>query len=216
TPGAPQRVTPTFAVLVLAAGMSTRFGQNKLLMPFGEVPVVRRAVLAALQSAVGEVFVVTGYQREAVVAVLNDLPVTFLHNPDYATGEMLSSIQTGLRALDPTPAQAAFVALGDQPLVPAWVFRRLAQAYAQRCGSILAPMFAGQRGHPVLLGRRWWAPALSLPRATPLRTLLQAHPADIATLLVGTDAVLRDVDTPEAYAEALRLLNAGSGALRTA
>lgn len=208
-------MTSALAVLVLAAGMSARFGQNKLLLPFGGMPVVRRAVLAALEAEVGAVVVVTGHQRELVVAALQGLSVAFVDNPDYRKGEILSSIQAGLRALEPTSAQAALIALGDQPLVPAWVFRRLAQAYTQRCGSILAPIFAGQRGHPVLIDRRWWEHALALRRGTPLRTLLQAHATEVVTLQVNTDAVLRDVDTPQAYAEALAQLSAGSGAPRT-
>jgi hypothetical protein len=37
--------------------------------------------------------------------------------------------------------------------------------------------------------------------------LLKRHPEDITHLQVNTDVVLRDVDTPQAYAEALGMLS---------
>jgi CTP:molybdopterin cytidylyltransferase MocA len=42
-----------------------------------------------------------------------------------------------------------------------------------------------------------------LPDGTPIRALLQAHPQAVAHILVNTDAILLDVDTPEAYQQAL-------------
>ena len=71
--------------------------------------------------------------------------------------------------------------------------------------SIIAPRFQGQRGHPVLLHRRFFEEALALPNGAFLRELLKRHPEAVTHLQVNTDFVLRDVDTPEAYAQALAL-----------
>lgn len=215
--GIPRRLFPytsrlpmRIAAVVLAAGSAMRFGSNKLVLPFGDSTVIAHTVRVALQAGAQPVVVVTGYEQARVCAALADLPVQFAHNARYAEGEMILSAQVGLRALLETDAIAAFIVLGDMPLVPTWVFERLATAYRQRCGTVIAPMFAGQRGHPVLLGRSWWDAALALPSTAPLRTLLHEHPRAVAHVLVNTDAVLRDVDTPELYAEALQLLKARS------
>ncbi|MCS7089092.1 MAG: nucleotidyltransferase family protein [Thermoflexales bacterium] len=192
------------AAVVLAAGSATRFGQNKLLLPFGASTVIGHTVASVLRAGAQPVVVVTGHEREHVEAALAGLAVQFTHNARHAEGEMILSAQVGLRALLSTNAVAAFIVLGDMPLVPTWVFARLATAYRQRCGEIVAPMFGAQRGHPVLLGRSWWEAALALSPDVPLRALLQAHPHIVAHVLVNTDAVLRDVDTPELYAEALK------------
>jgi molybdenum cofactor cytidylyltransferase len=200
---------PFVAALVLAAGTSSRYGEaNKLLLPFGASTVLRHAVDAVLSADIGRVVVVTGHQPNDVRAVLEGAPVEFVHNPRYRQGEMISSIQAGMNRLSvavPGGARvdAALVVLGDQPLLPAWVIHRLVQAYAQRCGEIIAPKFGNVRGHPVLIGQMWWREAQALPEGAPMRDLLRAHPEAVAHVLVNTDAVIRDVDTPALYEEAL-------------
>lgn len=192
--------------IVLAAGASTRFGANKLLLPFGNSVVVQHSLRTVREVGFERIVVVTGHQSDDVRAALQHESCEFVHNPRHHEGEMISSIQAGLRHLQASDAAAALIVLGDQPLLPAWIVRALLRAYDYRCGDIVAPRYREQRGHPVLLDRRFWDEALRLPDATPMRTLLRLHPEDVATLLVNTDAVLRDVDTPALYEEALQKL----------
>ncbi len=192
------------AAVVLAAGTSSRYrGANKLLLPFRDGTVIRSTVQAVRNAGIVHLVVVTGHERERIEAALAALPVTFVHNPRYREGEMLSSIKVGLAYLEGLDVEAAFIVPGDQPLLPAWLFRRIQQAFAQGCAEIIAPKFGAMRGHPVLVARRWWPMALALPDGAQMRVLLQANPQAVAHILVNTDAVLLDVDTPEAYQQAL-------------
>lgn len=194
------------SALILAAGMSSRYvGHNKLLLPFGDGPVVRRTVQTVLTTQVDQVMVITGHDCRDIEAALAGLPVIFVHNPHYQHGEMLSSIQSGLTYLNQTAGQAndaALIILGDQPLLPAALVNRIKQAYTLGCGGIIAPRYQTLRGHPVLMARQWWAEALALSPGHNLRELLQAHTEAVSFIQVNNDTVLRDVDTPEAYAEA--------------
>ena len=195
------------AALILAAGTSSRFGANKLLLAFGDTTVVGMTVAHALRSRAHPVLVVTGHEQPAVAQALAGLPVSLAHNPDYQAGEMLSSIQAGLRYLmqnDSTP-DAVLMVLADQPLTPPAVFNRLITAFEFGCGEIIAPRFRhdGPRGHPVLIARRQWPDVLALPPGANVRDLLKARPSVVTHLAVTTDTILRDVDTPEAYQEAL-------------
>lgn len=199
------------AAIILAAGASSRYGgANKLLLPFKNGSVIRSAVSAAWKAGIARLVVVTGHERERIEAALGDLPVMFVHNPRYREGEMLSSIKAGLIHLQgDKDVEAAFITPGDQPLLPSWLFQRMLQAFNQGCGSIIAPKFGAVRGHPVLIGRQWWPAALALPDGEQMRMLLRANPRSVAHILVNTDEVLLDVDTPEAYQRALdRLGNA--------
>ncbi len=195
--------TAPFAAVILAAGLSSRYGSNKLLLPFRNSTVIHCVAQTVLRAAVEHTVVVTGHERERIEAALDSLPLRFVHNPRYREGEMSSSIKVGLADLEQTPAVGAFIVPGDQPLLPAWVFRRLREAFLNGCGSMLAPRYGARRGHPVLLGRAWWPAVRDLPDGVPVRALLHAHPQAVAHLLVSTDAVLLDVDTPEAYQRAL-------------
>jgi molybdenum cofactor cytidylyltransferase len=200
-------MTMNIAAIVLAAGTSSRYGgPNKLLLPFSATTVLRHSVGTVLDAGVQRPLVVTGHQREQIEAALHGLPVAFVHNPRYAEGEMVSSIKAGLAQLDSGDADtdAALIVLGDQPQLPGWVIRRLAEAYRLNCADIIAPKFGVVRGHPVLIARRWWRDAQALPDGAPMRTLLATHPEAVAHVLVNTDAVIKDVDTPELYAEAMQ------------
>jgi molybdenum cofactor cytidylyltransferase len=191
------------AAIVLAAGTSSRYGANKLLLPFGDSSVIRTAAQRILAAQPECTVVVTGHDSEHVRAQLAGLPLTLAHNPRYLEGEMISSIKVGLAALEATPVAAALVALGDMPLLPTEIVLRLMRAYRLCCGELLAPRFEQQRGHPVVIARRFWPAALALPDGAPMRQLLAAHPDAVALLQVNTDRILRDVDTPALYDEAL-------------
>ncbi len=196
------------AAVVLAAGISSRFGQNKLLLPFRGATVIRCTVRAVIEAGAAPVVVVTGHDREAIVTALDGLAVEFVHNPAYREGERASSVQTGLRhllALGGAIAGALMV-LGDQPLVQPSTMRKLMQAFIQQCGTIIVPHYRDERGNPVLIGRMWWEEALNTPTEAGMRALLEAHPQSIGHVWVRDIGVVCDVDTPALYQQALQLL----------
>ena len=71
------------AGVVLAAGSSTRMGENKLLLPLGGETVVRRAVRTAVEAALDPIIVVLGHEPERVRAALAGLPCRTVVNPDH-------------------------------------------------------------------------------------------------------------------------------------
>ncbi len=210
------------AAIVLAAGSSSRYvGANKLLLPFGDGIVVQSVVRTVQRAGVRRIIVVTGHQHMQVMDALRAEACEFTHNRRHAEGEMISSIRVGLARLSEPPegwacdnsalsAQpsggyaAALIVLGDQPLLPARVIERLVEAFEYGCGDIIAPRFGKQRGHPVLIAQKFWGEAMALPDGSPMRALLARHLRDVTHILVNTDTVLLDVDTPELYREALR------------
>ena len=75
--------TDAVAGIVLASGTSRRFGQeNKLLLQLDGVPVVRRVTLAYLTAGLDPVLVVLGHEADRLRAVLGDLPIQIIDNPD--------------------------------------------------------------------------------------------------------------------------------------
>ncbi len=185
------------AALVLAAGSSSRMGgANKLLCPVDGIPMVRRAVNAALASRCVSVQVVTGHQAEAVEATLAGLDVACLHNPDHATG-MASSLRTGLAAL-PDEADAVVVVLADMPRVDAHLIDRLIAAWDPRAPRIVAPVRGGRRGNPILWPRALVAEMAGVEGDVGARSLLQTHADRVTRVEWDDDAIFTDVDTPEA------------------
>ena len=183
--------------IILAAGESRRMGRQKLLLPFGEATVVEAVVRTALASGVDRALVVLGADREAVRAKLEPSGVDFAVNERFADG-MLSSIQTGFRALPPE-AEAAVVMLGDQPFLPPQVVDEVVRGYRESGKGIVIPVFRTRRGHPVLVDLKYRDEVLALDPSDGLRRLMRTHPEDIAEVEVDDANILRDLDTPEDY-----------------
>jgi molybdenum cofactor cytidylyltransferase len=139
-----------------------------------------------------------------VTAIANRAGVATAVNPAYATGEMLSSLKAGLAAL-PAHVSAVLVVLGDQPSLQARVIHQVLTAYAEGQGEIVAPSYQMRRGHPILIDRRYWPEIMALPPEGAPRDVIERHQDRIAYVNVSSDAVLRDVDTPEAYRQERRL-----------
>jgi molybdenum cofactor cytidylyltransferase len=188
--------------VILAAGESRRMGRQKLLLPFGDATVVETVIRTALASGVDRAVAVLGADREAVRAKLETGGVDFAVNEMFADG-MLSSIQTGFRALPPE-AEAAVIMLGDQPFLPPSVVDTVVRGYRESLKGIVIPVFRTRRGHPVLVDLKYRDEVLALDPADGLRRLMRDHPEDIAEVEVDDANILRDLDTPEDYAEAKR------------
>lgn len=197
-PAMPQR--PRIAGLVLAAGRSSRMGAlNKLLIAIDGKPMVRHAVEAALTAQLAPVLVVTGYQHEKVEEALQALPVTFIVNNDFAKG-LSTSLKQGVAAL-PAECDGVLVVLGDMPLVTAAEISRLINAFNPLEGrSIIIPTRRGKRGNPVLWGRQFFNEMKELSGDLGARQLVAAYPEAVAEIEMDGDAVLTDIDTPQALA----------------
>ena len=190
--------------IVPAAGLSTRMGGAlpKPLLPWGASTVIETVVSTLLAAGIDDVIVVTGHRREAIEAALAGHAVRCVHNPAYASGEMLSSIQAGLAAAHPASA-GALLALADQPQMQLAVVQQVLGAFDDSGGQALViPSYAMRRGHPIVLPRWLWPEVLALPAGDTLRTVIQRHAAAIRYVEVDTASVLADLDTPEQYAAA--------------
>ena len=191
-----QRVT----AVILAAGQGKRMGQQtKQLLPWGRSTVLGQTIANVQQTAVHNHLVITGHEADAVNHIAQAAGVQTVHNPDFATGEMISSLQTAVRNLDES-VTAVLVVLADQPMIESQTMDLLLEAYWQGHSDLIAPVFAGKRGNPVLIGRRYFDELLALPPTDAPRTLLRRHANKLHLVEVPTDAILRDLDEPQQYA----------------
>lgn len=188
--------------IVLAAGKSERMGVPKMGLPWGDTTVIGQVIAVLVGSGLDDVVVVTGGGRKGVELILrglpHDWPVREVYNPDFAAGEMLSSLQTGVAALG-KPFEAALIALGDQPQIEADVVQTILDAYDRSHASLVIPSYAMRRGHPMLITRRLWAELMALRPPQSLRELILAHQGEIVYVNVDSPSILQDLDTPEDY-----------------
>jgi molybdenum cofactor cytidylyltransferase len=192
--------------IVLAAGKSSRMGSNKLLIELNSKPLLRHCVEALKASSVHDVIVVTGNEPERIQTALERLDVKFVHNANYTEG-LATSLKRGLAAA-PAETDAALVCLGDMPLVDAQTIDRLVAAFnVAEHRTICVPTFEGKRGNPVLWGRQHFIGIEGIEGDQGGRLLLDALSDEVVEVEVRTQAVLVDVDTPDALQEVKSILN---------
>jgi molybdenum cofactor cytidylyltransferase len=189
-----------FSAIVPAAGMSTRLGRNKLLLPFKGQPLIAHAVDTLMASKVDEIIVVLGHEAEQVRAAIGNKGVRFVENPDYRLG-LSTSVRAGFAAV-PVQTTGIMIYLADQPLLKVgevdFLIGALAEA-GKANKSIVVPLFRGQRGNPVIVKATYKASLLAITGETGCRRLIKQNPDQVLTVEMETDHVVRDIDTIEAY-----------------
>jgi molybdenum cofactor cytidylyltransferase len=185
------------AAVVLAAGRSTRMGAvNKMLAEIGGKPLVRIAAEQALASQAKPVIVVTGHERERVEQALAGLPLSFVHNPDYAEG-LGTSLKAGIGAV-PHESDGAIVCLGDMPQVDAGLIDKLLAAFDPARGAlVVVPSINGRRGNPVVWARRFFGELMAVTGDVGARYLIGQYAEAVVEVPLAGEAALTDVDTPE-------------------
>lgn len=187
------------AAVVLAAGTSSRMGQNKLIMPFAGKPLVRHAVQAALAARLDPVIVVTGYDASHLQGALAGLPVRFVHNEAFRQG-LSTSLRAGIAKV-PQQCDGAMVLLGDMPAVSPELIGRLVAAFnPEKSRAICVASANAERGHPVLWAKQFFPEMEALEGDVGARSLLARH-ADLVCEVEAYDrSPLMDIDTPQAFA----------------
>jgi len=198
-------MTREAGAIVLAAGLSTRMGRPKMLLPWGQTTVIEQVVSTLALAQIDPILVVAGESQPEIELVLVGSPARVVFNSRYREDAMLFSLQAGLRVVsEAEKTQAILVVLGDQPQMRVDTVQMIIAACQASKAPILAPSYQMRRGHPWLVKRALWPELLSSPPSVTLRSFLQSHADQIQYVPVASDSVLQDLDTPEDYVAARR------------
>lgn len=183
---------PGYCGILLAAGRSTRFGADKLLHRLPDGTVVALASARAMATALPRVVAVVRSDNPALTRLLADAGIEITAAPTLNEG-LGGSIAAGVAAT--ADATGWVVALADMPFVRSATIARVLAALAT--GSPLAaPVFRGQRGHPVGFARRFRPALLALQGDQGARQLLREHQAQLDLIECDDAGVIADIDRP--------------------
>lgn len=186
--------------ILLAAGESSRMrGAFKPLLKWGKRTVIGECVHQMRNSQLAQIFVVLGHREMDIRQTLAGSGVQYAINEHYQRG-MLSSVKTGLALVSPN-ADAALIALVDQPMIAKETIDTLIAAFIAGGKGVALPTYEGKRGHPIIIAAKYFEEIMRLDEDSPegLRQFIDRCRSDTLEVPVSTAAVIEDIDLPEDY-----------------
>lgn len=186
------------AILLLAAGASSRMGQPKMFLTYKGSSLLQHAVQAATTVS-PHCFVVAGALAWEIAIELRDDPVRVIHHTGWEQG-IGSSIATGVTSilnskLKPTNI---IITVCDQPFIDSTLLQQLIDQKTQGGKSIVACAYQDTMGTPVLFDQAYFPALQALTGQQGAKKILQEHADAVDTIPFPNGAF--DIDTPEDYA----------------
>ena len=178
--------------VLMAAGNSSRFGENKLAKEVAGVPIFCRALSAIPENVFDRVVVVT--QSSLFSNYIKDYHFTEIHNLEPEKGVSLT-IHLGLSTLK--DCDGVLFSVCDQPLLRRESVNALVELWRTRPETIAALSCDGRRGNPCIFPARYFGELMELNGDTGGSAVIRRHEEDVILLDVDPRE-LWDVDTPEA------------------
>jgi len=187
------------AVIVLAAGVSSRMGKPKQTLPISGKPMLERVINVYRRPGVSPIVVVLGAHAARVRRSVILYGVSVVYNRRYLDG-MSGSLRLGLKAAE--KAEAVIVALADQPFLSPDTVNAMIETYKRTGGPVVIPSYRGKRGNPVLFDRSLFPEIRRIRGDRGAKSVVNRHRDILQEVAVDDRGILVDIDTPSDYQEA--------------
>jgi molybdenum cofactor cytidylyltransferase len=146
------RMNPdSVSIIVLAPGLSTRFGRNRLLEPAGERTMIESVVSECMTSKADQVIVVCGHDADKVKSVLKDYKCDIVFDEDYQKGESYS-VKKGLSRVN-GDADAVIVLPGDSGVADRKTINAMIREYSSCYAPIITEGYRANYGRAILFDK---------------------------------------------------------------
>ncbi len=189
--------------VIVAAGLSSRMGDFKPLLPIQGKPAIVHLIGTMQKAGIDHCIVVTGHRADDLIKACAHLSsVSFVHNPDYASTDMLASVKIGFRAVSEEYSRVLLTP-ADIPLIPEAVIREL----LNMMDPLIYPIYEDTTGHPVSIDTAYLDDLCVFHGDGGLRAALEALPVTPSYLQTNDPRILMDMDTPADYRQILDMID---------
>jgi len=191
------------AIVILAAGSSSRFGNAKQLLHFNGTTLLQHAIQEATEAGAEPIVVVTGARADEISKEIKSEKVEIVFNKDWEQG-IASGIVIGLKkaiALD-NELGKVIIAVCDQPFVSSSLFQQLYQKQNKSAKHIVASAYVDTIGTPVLFTEKYFDALMGLTGDQGAKILLKKYGDDLDTVDFPDGYI--DIDTQEDYENLLK------------
>jgi molybdenum cofactor cytidylyltransferase len=202
------------AGVILAAGMSLRFGRPKQLLELGSKYLLEWVLDAALASRLAKVALVLGHEHQKILQILGaktSLPrLQILINRRYQEGQS-RSLQAGLSSVQKAFDSVMFL-LGDQPRLQSATIDHLLTSFWDSDKNICVPVYRGKRANPTIFSRALYGKLMTIEGDIGARNIILENPDQVLSVEINDPLDIVDIDSQEDLACLQNLLlNSHSG-----
>lgn len=188
------------AGLILAAGLSSRMGSFKPLLPLCGKTFIGHIIETFRAADIDPIVVVTGHEASRLRDALKETGALFLHNERYAETDMFASVCIGLKYLMGR-CDRVLLTPADVPLFSLETVRRLLKTEAP----LACPAHIGAAGHPLMIDCALFPEITAFAGEGGLQAALSVCKVPLSLLETEDEAVLLEADTPSEYSALLDL-----------
>ena len=183
--------------VILAAGMSIRFGSQKQLFKIdGTKSLAQIALDTANDSKADYVILVVGSGASDILSSLDLGRADFVYNKDYNSG-LSSSIKSGIANM-PIDANAALLMVADQPFLKARLLDRMMDAYNESGKKIVALSYDNEIRNPILFDRVFFSEIEKIEGDRGARSIVQKHIFEADLINIEDKQAFVDIDSRDA------------------
>jgi molybdenum cofactor cytidylyltransferase len=200
----------TIAIMILAAGASTRMGTPKQLLLYQGRSFLQYITEIAIASVCQPVIVVLGANVEQIYPQLQQLPVEVVKNSDWACG-MSTSIKSGIELLNnlPQKIEAVVITLCDQPFLSLQIINQLVDTYYSTKKPIIACEYGDTLGVPALFSQTFFSELATLKETSGAKKVINNNLNEVFSIPFPLGDI--DIDTPKDYEQLLSITSGVSG-----
>lgn len=183
------------AILILAAGSSSRMGKPKQLLPYKNTTLLGNAIEQAQKSSANAMFCVLGANAKIIKTSIEKHQIETIYNPNYKDG-LSSSIVTGIDYLSTKNFDAVLIMLADQPNVDSKYLNELIKTFEENLSKIISSSYNENLGVPAIFPKKYFVELLKLKGDKGAKDLLKKYQTEIITMKPFD---LIDIDTKKDY-----------------
>ena len=190
---------PNIAILILAAGDSTRMGTPKQLLKWENTTLLGNAIETAKKANATKICVVLGANYEIIKAKIYHYKVEILKNDGWKLG-IGSSIAFGVTHILESESNfnAVLIMLADQPLIGSVYLNKILDKYEMGKRQIVATSYNNiKQGVPVLFDAIYFEELSQLNDDKGAKAILQKYSKNVSA--ISADNLVSDIDTLEDY-----------------
>lgn len=187
------------AIVILAAGASSRMGKIKQLLPLEDTTMLKSSIHMAMSSEVGDVYVVLGANRETIISEISEMNIKMIVNEDWEDG-LGKSIASGVSNISNENYDGVFIILADQVMIKAEHLIGLSNLQKRGNSDIIKSVYGEKLyGPPAYFGKIYFDELKTLTGDEGARSIFMKYDDQVVTFPCPEGRL--DLDTIEDYAE---------------